>query len=127
MVEPAVNHAVLSPVQEGPQGEQVVRLNGGWAAIHLPGEEGVVLVQYGRALLLESGHVVDLFHPGVAVSDEATLLCRGLHLFPDGRVESGEYGLVTSGSLPAGLQLLPAADDGFHRMCQAYEKTKRGG
>jgi len=117
----------LSPVMPTPDGGQVIRLKGGWVAVHLPGEEGTFLAQYSNVLALETGVVIDLFQPNIVIPAGTTVVCRGLYLHDDGRVETGEYGLVVSGSVPGGQDLLPPAVNSFHRMTQAYARVRRGG
>tara|TARA_Y100000310_G_scaffold327758_1_gene394622 strand:- start:245 stop:613 length:369 start_codon:yes stop_codon:yes gene_type:complete len=112
-----------SPALLGAAGEMVLKLRGGWTAVMLEGDDGVILIQHGQALILESGEVVDLHDPRMVVSESATLVCRGLLLRLDGGVESGEYGLVPSGHLPSGRELLgPAAPD-FNRYYKLSKRT----
>jgi hypothetical protein len=114
-----------SPVVQGDSGELVVRLNGGWTAVLLDGDEGTVIIQHGKALVAETGHIVDLHDPRLSVNPDYTLVCRGMYLKPDGSVETGEYGLVVSGYLPQGRTLFEFAEVDFNRFVKVFNSQVR--
>ena len=117
----------VSPVAQGEGGELVVRLNGGWTAVLLAGDEGTVVIQHGKALVAETGHIVDLHDPRLSVNPEYTLVCRGLYLRPDGTVETGEYGLVVSGYMPQGRVMFEFAEMDFNRFTKVFNSQVRPG
>jgi len=116
----------MASVIAGEDGGRTIKLNGGWVSVTLPDDDTTLLVQYGRVLVAETGQVVDLLDPRVQVDERATLFCRGLRLFADGSVETGQYGVVLSGRIPSGRELLPAPEADFNRIIKLIGRTHRG-
>ena len=100
----------MASVIAGEDGGRTIKLNGGWVSVTLPDDDTTLLVQYGR----------------VQVDERATLFCRGLRLFADGSVETGQYGVVLSGRIPSGRELLPAPEADFNRIIKLIGRTHRG-